>query len=143
MLSGQYSGYYAVCTSWAGITCTSWDRWYSKGFNSSGYTKGASDKLDGYSGNYYIGSDPNINPYTGFDKSVSSSKSGNTYIAPSSITDQLTNSDKRECSGQGIYFLTDGVPEPGGTAPGSDGKSGTAYSLMSTALGSKGGLYLC
>ncbi|ENV77578.1 hypothetical protein [Acinetobacter ursingii] len=143
VLSGQYSGYYAVCTSWAGITCTSWDRWYSKGFNSSGYTKGASDKLDGYSGNYYIGRDPNINPYTGFDKSVSSSKSGNTYIAPSSITDQLTNSDKRECSGQGIYFLTDGVPEPGGTAPGSDGKSGTAYSLMSTALGSKGGGFTC
>ncbi|WP_174493845.1 hypothetical protein [Acinetobacter sp. Marseille-Q1623] len=69
------------------------------------------------------------------------------YIAPSSITAQLGTSEaaknKKECSGQGIYFLTDGQPEPGGTAPGSDGKSGTAYELMSTSLANKGNLFSC
>ena len=39
--------------------------------------------------------------YSGFDDSVSSSKSGNTYISPLNT---------QECSGNGIYLLTDGQP---------------------------------
>ncbi|MGO3640423.1 MAG: pilus assembly protein PilY [Psychrobacter sp.] len=39
--------------------------------------------------------------YSGFDDSVSSSKSGNAYISPLNT---------QECSGNGIYLLTDGKP---------------------------------
>ncbi|MBE8608267.1 PilC/PilY family type IV pilus protein [Psychrobacter aquimaris] len=39
--------------------------------------------------------------YSGFDDSVSSSKSGNAYISPLNT---------QECSGNGIYLLTDGQP---------------------------------
>ncbi|MEN8398817.1 hypothetical protein [Acinetobacter towneri] len=85
--------------------------------------------------------------YSGFSSSVSSSKNGNIYERPASIEAQLGTTEeaanKRECSGQGIYFLTDGEPEPGGTAPGSDGKSGTAYELMTASLGNKGTLFSC
>lgn len=88
-----------------------------------------------------------VSTYSGWNSSVTSSKMGNVYNRPSSITAQLGTSDaaknKRECSGQGIYFLTDGEPEPGGTAPGSTGKTGTAYELMSTALADKGNLFSC
>ncbi len=41
---------------------------------------------------------------------------------------------KKNVSGQGIYFLTDGQPQPGGVITGEDGKSGTAYSLMKTDI---------
>jgi type IV pilus assembly protein PilY1 len=45
---------------------------------------------------------------------------------------------QKTCSGQGIYFLTDGEPNPGGgTTTGADGKSGTAYELMSKTLDDK------
>ncbi|WP_228154814.1 pilus assembly protein [Acinetobacter indicus] len=85
--------------------------------------------------------------YSGFDSSVEASKDGNVYKLPDSIEAQLGNTEaaanKRECSGQGIYFLTDGEPEPGGTAPGSDGKSGTAYELMTASLGDKASLFSC
>ena len=71
-------------------------------------------------------------------------RSGNNYIAPKSISDQVDNPTKRECSGQGIYFLTDGEPNPGGgTATGSDGQSGTTYALMSQTLDSKANLFNC
>lgn len=77
--------------------------------------------------------------YSGFSTSVTDSKSGSNYAAPVSITSQKTNTAKRECSGQGIYFLTDGQPQPNGWAVGDDGKSGTAYALMKQALGTTNG----
>ncbi|MFW1938980.1 hypothetical protein ACG93P_00660 [Acinetobacter junii] len=77
--------------------------------------------------------------YSGFSTSVTDSKSDTNYAAPVSITSQKTNTAKRECSGQGIYFLTDGQPQPNGWAVGDDGKSGTAYALMKQALGTTNG----
>lgn len=77
--------------------------------------------------------------YSGFSTSVTDSKSDTNYAAPVSITSQKTNAAKRECSGQGIYFLTDGQPQPNGWAVGDDGKSGTAYALMKQALGTTNG----
>ena len=48
----------------------------------------------------------------GFNSSIASSKnvSTGTYIAPKSLTDQKTNPKLQQCSGQGIYVLTDGEP---------------------------------
>lgn len=89
------------------------------------------------------------NTFSGFDisKDVSGVTSGDSYVAPASITAQLGNTEsaknKRECSGQGIYFLTDGKPEPSGIALGSDNKSGTSYELMTKALDSKGSIFDC
>lgn len=81
--------------------------------------------------------------YSGFSKSVSDSILNSNYAAPVSITSQKTNTAKRECSGQGIYFLTDGQPQPGGWAVGDDGQSGTAYAMMKQALGTKGSDFSC
>lgn len=62
------------------------------------------------------------------------SSSSTNYTKPTSIAAQTTDSLK-QCSAQGIYFLTDGRPEPNGTAPSSlTGKSGDAYTVMTNAL---------
>lgn len=70
------------------------------------------------------------------------SNSSTNYSKPISIAAQTTDTAK-QCSAQGVYFLTDGRPEPGGTAPGSDGKSGDAYNVMKSALDTKGSLFDC
>lgn len=71
-------------------------------------------------------------PYgSGFLFSAPSTKTadGNSYAAPSSITRQIGSTtaarNARECSGQGIYVLTDGLPN----------NQNYAQSLMRTALG--------
>ena len=95
---------------------------------------------------YLMGQATSNNTYSGFNLSVGDAKDTSktrTYSAPQSISGQVNNPEKRECSGQGIYFLTDGEPQPGGTAMGWDGKSGTAYTLMSTSLGNKGTQFDC
>lgn len=66
-----------------------------------------SETIDGVSTSYPVGS--------GFLFSDSSTKNATgTYTAPSSITRQIGTTvearNARECSGQGIYVLTDGVP---------------------------------
>lgn len=146
---------YLTCQEWnVQNLCTRWTGWtnnynYSNGYilNGSGREKSPNNN-NYYNGNYYWGfKSNNSTAYSGFDSSVEVSKDGNTYKRPDSIEAQLGNTEaaanKRECSGQGIYFLTDGEPEPGGTAPDADGKSGTAYELMTTSLGDKGGLFSC
>lgn len=95
---------------------------------------------------YLMGQVTSNSTYSGFGLSVEDAKDTSktrTYLAPQSISSQVNNPEKRECSGQGIYFLTDGEPQPGGTAMGWDGKSGTAYTLMSTSLGNKGTQFDC
>lgn len=95
---------------------------------------------------YLMGQATSNSTYSGFGSSVGDAKDTSktrTYLAPQSISGQVNNPEKRECSGQGIYFLTDGEPQPGGTAMGWDGKSGTAYTLMSTSLGNKGTQFDC
>lgn len=53
------------------------------------------------------------------------SSSNSNYIPPVSISSQTAES--KQCSAQGIYFLTDGRPEPGGS-------TNTARNLMRNAL---------
>lgn len=140
---------YLICNQWSGLSCTNWSGWNWNFTPPVGYTKGGSVvNVRGYNGYIYSGSKPtSASLYSGFSSSVSTSKNGNVYERPASIEAQLGTSEeaanKRECSGQGIYFLTDGEPEPGGTAPGSDGKSGTAYELMTASLGDKASLFSC
>jgi len=112
-------------------------------------------RVDGYDRElFYNSADPKSATvsdgvtYSGWVSSNSDAKtqpaaSAVNYAAPVSITSQKTNTAKRECSGQGIYFLTDGQPQPGGWAVGDDGKSGTAYALMKQALGTKGNDFSC
>ncbi|MEG0407038.1 MAG: hypothetical protein RR563_12395, partial [Acinetobacter sp.] len=92
-------------------------------------------------GYYYTG--PSLYNYSGFSLSASDTQKNSVYDNPVSITSQKTNSSKKECSGQGIYFLTDGQPTPGGVITGTDGKSGTAYTLMSKALDTKASSFDC
>lgn len=148
--------YFLSCQEWNSQNlCTRWSSSWTAGYNyPNGYTlngtgrERAHNGNNYYNGNYYWGPKPHASvTYSGFSSSVSSSKNGIFYERPASIEAQLGTTEeaanKRECSGQGIYFLTDGEPEPGGIAPGSDGKSGTAYELMTASLGNKGTLFSC
>lgn len=63
------------------------------------------------------------------------SNSSSNYTKPASISSQTTPALK-ECSAQGVYFLTDGRPEP-------NAGSSTASTLMQTALGTKGSSFAC
>jgi len=134
------------CKSWTtNAGCSSWDWYYDK------IPAGLSSESCKISGNWwtcYYDNREFINPnnaYSGLAQGQSNPDaiSGNKYIAPASITDQKDNPTKRTCSGQGIYFLTDGRPEPGGTVPGADGISGTAYELMANTLGDNASLFSC
>lgn len=58
------------------------------------------------------------------------------YTPPSSISAQKLNPNLKECSAQGIYFLTDGRPEP-------NTGSSTASSMMSSALSGNNNGWSC
>lgn len=104
---------------------------------------------------FYYPNDPKIvvvpgSDYSGWNTSSDYDNGTNTilgatnYLAPTSITSQKNNADKKECSGQGIYFLTDGRPEPNGwPLTSNDGKSGTAYEMMKKSLDTKGDSFDC
>lgn len=137
---------YISCADWnSNGTCKSdgwhgdrYGNWYSDFPYPDGYAKGTSDRLFSETGNYYIGAKPN--PYSGFNTSATFSgvTSGNHYAMPASIQEQIGNTPearaKRECSGQGIYFLTDGEPWV---------DSGAVESMMQTTLNTKGSDFSC
>lgn len=138
-----------VCRSWNTNTktCADWGDYIDRGFSiPAGSTSNKSCKVNGYNvACYYydqtlVDSDYNN---SGFSSSIDTAKNGENYSAPVSITSQIGNAAKKECSGQGIYFLTDGEPNPSGGTAGSDGLSGTAYKLMKQSLSTKGSLFSC
>lgn len=116
------SNRYAICTSLKGNgECESWSEWYSNfdEISESYKNTNISGRLNFDRGTYYSGLV--YNKYSGFPYSSSDSKnSGLTaYTSP-------VNTNATQCSGQGIYILTDGEP---------NGSSKTiAKSLMQTAL---------
>ena len=143
--------YYAQCASnvWNVNACTSWNYWYDNrsldGTTVDSLESTFSYRSDGqnYSVNGYYYTGPSLYNYSGFSLSASDTQKNSVYDNPVSITSQKNNSSKKECSGQGIYFLTDGQPTPGGVITGTDGKSGTAYTLMSKALDTKASSFDC
>nr|WP_174506820.1 PilC/PilY family type IV pilus protein [Acinetobacter sp. Marseille-Q1620] len=83
-----------------------------------------------FPGTLYVGGENNI--YSGFRLSVDSSKNASNYIKPDSLN---VDTSKQQCSGQGIYVLTDGAP---------NGSSNTiANNLMKRALSSKASNFSC
>lgn len=57
------------------------------------------------------------NYYSGFLFAGNGVRNDTNYLMPTSLSSQLDeNSDTRQCSGQGIYVLTDGVPNSNDTA---------------------------
>ena len=143
------------CQSWSSRgSCSDWGSYISSNYTiPAGSTKSQSCTISYNSSSYpatcyYYDkafTNPN-NSYSGLalGQSNTDAVSNNKYIAPTSITDQIGNDAKKTCSGQGIYFLTDGEPNPGGgTTTGADGKSGTAYELMSKTLDDKASLFNC
>lgn len=80
----------------------------------------------------------NASNKSGFFNSKFDTKSedGVTYSAPTSITKQSGWTDsQKQCSGQGIYFLTDGAATQTNDV--------NSLSLMQAALGSKGSTFSC
>lgn len=79
--------------------------------------------------------------FTGFRANVAGISNSTNYIAPTSV-----NKDK-QCNTQGIYFLTDGVPEYGATNRSSQSMMSTtlegtpAFACSSTYLGGNGPYY--
>ena len=58
---------------------------------------------------YMMGQTTKGETYTGFVGNTANISNADKYLAPSSVT------KTKQCNTQGIYFLTDGVPEYGGT----------------------------
>ncbi|AWL30188.1 hypothetical protein DJ533_17275 [Acinetobacter defluvii] len=123
---------FAECVSMAETgSCLTWGGVYY-GKVPSGFTKGTAKTVNGYSGNVYTTN----NAFSGFGYSSDLTKnSGKTaYLAPTTISRQISyTDDEKKCSGQGVYVLTDGVPNYG------NGTSG----LIRKALGSKGAGFEC
>lgn len=154
-LTGSNSNFWTRCSELnsSKTNCASWNEgWVTTMPNLTGLTsKNCTNILangNRWSGVCYYATgkvDSLSNIYSGFHQSSDMSKTSDRYIAPASITAQLGSDAnaqaKKECSGQGIYFLTDGEPEPNGTVAGN--RSGTAYELMSSALGSKKSDFNC
>ncbi|PJI35082.1 hypothetical protein [Acinetobacter pseudolwoffii] len=123
---------YSECLSMSGTgTCLTWGQVYY-GSVPSGFTRGASKTVGGYPGNVYTAN----NAYSGFGYSSDLTKNtGKTaYAAPTTISRQISyTDDQKKCSGQGVYVLTDGVPNYGNGASG----------LIRKALGNKGAGFEC
>lgn len=139
-----------ACQSWNTNTqaCSNWGNYISSGYSvPAGSTSSRSCNIGNNPATcfyYNMTLDDTDNNNSGFSSSVSTSKDGAIYDMPSSIKTQIDNSAKKECSGQGIYFLTDGEPNPsGGTGTGVDGISGTSYKLMKQSLSTKGDIFNC
>lgn len=74
-----------------------------------------------------------VSASSGFANAASDTKNSTNYIQPTSISSQLTNTQGQQCSGQGIYVLTDGVPS----------NNDDAKTLMKQALASSGNSFDC
>lgn len=142
----NYPTYKYKCNSWyTDGSCADWSSYSSNiptGLTSSNCRINGNSSICYYDDKQFRHPD---NDYSGLAQGQSNAAAftNNKYIAPTSISDQMNNPAKKECSGQGIYFLTDGEPEPGGTALGTDGKSGTAYNLMAKSLDAKADVFSC
>lgn len=115
---------FAKCNGWSGFSCNS----YSTG---AGILVGSSDWSTQQcalnwspSRTCLVQSNTSTAAnlgYSGFSKSITSSKSGSNYAGPLPITNT-------QCNGQGVYFLTDGQPN----------NSPVPEALMKAALGANG-----
>ena len=101
----------------------------------SSYTSVPSYDFYKTSGNYYYLYRNNIavSSSSGFANAASDTKNSTNYIQPASISNQLTNTQGQQCSGQGIYVLTDGVPS----------NNDDAKTLMKQALSTFGSSFDC
>ncbi|MEN8389595.1 PilC/PilY family type IV pilus protein [Acinetobacter indicus] len=118
-----YGAYYGTCTAWSGLNCRSYNSPYIR---RGSYNVRACNLNWGDNRNCLVET-VNVNSVgtgiSGFNKSISTSKTSALYATPLSSTSQ--------CNGQGIYFLTDGEPN---SSPNPD-------VLMKAALGSSGSLF--
>lgn len=136
--SGTFSNglkQYSKCVRWGGgVRCTSYSGDAGRVNGSSGYNVRVGT-WNGQPKEFLTESitDTAVNlEQSGFNKSVSDSKSAGNYVSP------LLSSN--QCNGQGIYFLTDGEPNSS-TSPldlmkKALGNKGNDFSLSSTLLGS-------
>lgn len=119
-----YNSSYNGCSSWGNATQTS-------PLSNGGYTSQGTCTVGGVTGTcyYFTGTLVGSNSNSGFPYSTSDAKNSaqTLYTAPSSITSQLTDADVAQCSGQGIYVLTDGEPNVSSTS--------IVQPLMQNALG--------
>ena len=117
---------YYQCTSWRGTSCVNYSNSTSNSITSTfGYT---SANCGAYTSGTCLSKNKTQSAkdwgFSGFDKSITGSKSGSNYISPLS-------SNNASCDGRGIYFLTDGEPN----------SSPAPLSMMQSALGAKGALF--
>lgn len=134
-VSIQYQAYfqqssrsrYAVCLGWSsdGSCNGGWDGWYN-GSVASTAISGENGWLGGERGTYYY------QEISGFDKSSNSTKNSAKTLYESPLP---AVADRVSCDGQGVYFLSDGVPNNS-----SDTKATT---LMKAALGTFGANFNC
>lgn len=123
-----YGAYYGTCTAWSGLNCRSYGSPYIR---RGSYNVRACNLNWGDNRNCLVET-VNVNSVetgiSGFNKSISTSKTSAQYVTPLSSTSQ--------CNGQGIYFLTDGEPNsspvPVPLMQAALGTSGSSFSVPST-----------
>lgn len=129
IVNANNNNQYMACTrrglSCVGLASNSWTTGSPSGYtrqicSSISWTSGATTYC--WTKSRTLSASDNV--YSGFDKSVTSSKSSSNYSSPLSTTNT-------QCNGQGIYFLTDGNPN----------SSPAPEALMKAALGSQGTLF--
>lgn len=112
------SDYYAICKAAnSSGQCTSWYGFYGGSPNSnwiSDMTRNSCTVTVGtsrYTGNCYTTSASSDHYYSGFNYSDSSTKETVAGVTKYKQPDSLKQTEEaKKCSGQGIYVLTDGVP---------------------------------
>lgn len=121
-IGGGYTRYFQYdrevykCTG-ANNTCSSYD-WTGDVPRTIVTGETCTVRVYGYNTSVSCALLPN-NYYSGFPFAGSGVRNDNNtnYLMPTSLSSQLdTESDTRQCSGQGIYVLTDGVPNNNSTA---------------------------
>lgn len=131
----QLSGYnnYRICYGWSsdGSCSEGWSGYYN-GSVPNGYTRGEKGRLNGYDGYYYYGVNPYLSGISGFASSASDTKNDTKTKYKSPLPETPVS-----CDGQGIYFLSDGVPN--GSSD-SEASSIMSVALETTSFSCSGGL---
>lgn len=123
---------YKTCTEYNAGGCNEWGEASTVNPTTLNYDKSCTE--DGISGScaFENKSIPSETTDSGFVYSYPATKNtaGTLYVSPASL---IQSNEIKQCSGQGIYVLTDGVPNNNGNAKG----------LMQAALGEKSSTLSC
>lgn len=126
----SWNSTYSSCSSWTGMSesIPDWDELNSQACEFYSGSKWRDGTCYDYTGIHVL--DTNNSGFRYSDNSTKNSTRSQ-YVTPSSLTSQPE--ELKQCSGQGVYVLTDGEPT----------QDGSSLTLMQNALGVNGSAFTC